>query len=148
MADISSVEMDDEALAEFLAPGGTGVLSFSTGTDEPPYAIPVSYGYDGTGGRFFFRLAFPDGSGKVDVVESPVTFVTHRQPDGRWRSAIATGTLEEVTDDDYDFTTLAGTWAVELPLVEMFERPTREVTFRYFRLVPDELTGREETTAP
>lgn len=57
---------------------------------------------------------------------------------------MATGRLEGVTEADYDSSVLQGMWLVEIPLVDIFERDPREVTFRYFRLDPERLTGREE----
>lgn len=136
--------MEDEELADFLGRGGTGVLSFATDAGEPPYALPVSYGYDDAHGGFYFRLAVPGDSEKAPVLDRPVTFVAYEETDAGWRSAVATGELQEVTDDEYDSSALQSMWAVEIPLFEMFERPTRELGFRYFRLVPDQLTGRKE----
>jgi len=104
----------------------------------------VSYGYDELQGQFYFRLAFPADSGKDGVFENPVSFVTHGQTNDGWQSAVATGTLEEISDMEYDTSAVQGMWTVEIPLVDIFERPTREVTFRYFRLEPDELSGRKE----
>ena len=34
--------------------------------------------------------------------------------------------------------------AVDVPLVNVFDRPAREVDFRLYRLVVDDITGREE----
>lgn len=137
--------MTEEEVDAFLGGGGTGVLSFSTALSDPPYSLPVSYGYDEAHRQFYFRLAFPAGTAKEAVFENPVSFVTHQQTDGGWSSVVATGRLEAVSDADYDASALQGMWTVEIPLVEVFERPTKEVTFRYFRLVPDELSGRKET---
>lgn len=137
--------MGGEELERFLEPGGTGVLSFATDPEDPPYALPVSYGYDVDHGSFYFRLAVPSESGKEPVLDRPATFVAYEQVDEEWRSVIATGALEEVTDAPYTSSALQGMWSVEIPLVEMFERPTRELTFRYFRLVPDRITGRKES---
>jgi len=139
------IEMDDGEVAEFLGRGGTGVLSFSTDRHEPPYSLPVSYGYDQGEGQFYFRLAFPDDSGKWDIFDNPVSFVAHGRTDDGWESAVATGSLEEVTDADPESSAVQRMWTVEIPLVDVFKRPTREVSFRYFRLVPDRLTGRKES---
>lgn len=144
MAEPNEVTMEDEELIDFLGRGGTGVLSFATDAGEPPYALPVSYGYDEGHGGFYFRLAVSGDSEKAPVIDRPVTFVTYEETDDGWRSAIATGDLQEVTDAEYDSSALQSMWAVEIPLFEMFERPTREIGFRYFRLVPDQLTGRKE----
>jgi len=86
----------------------------------------------------------PDNSRKPDLVENPVSFVVHRETDAGWRSIVATGRLEEVTDAPYESTALQGLWAVDIPTVDVFERPPSEIPYRTFRLVPDELTGRKE----
>ena len=136
--------MGEEELNEFLGRGGTGVLSFSRGADQPPYSLPVSYGFNEASGDFYFRLAFPADAGKADVVDAPVSLVAHAREEDGWRSAVATGRLEELAEEDYDSSALQGMWRVEIPLVDVFERDPREITFRYFRLDPDDLTGRKE----
>lgn len=145
MADANEVTMDKEELDAFLGRGGTGVIAFATDDGDPPYALPVSYGYDEGHGGFYFRLAVTAGSQKAPVLDRPVTFVAFEDTDDGWRSAIATGELQEVTDAEHESSALQAMWAVEIPMVEVFERPTREIDFRYFRLVPDHLTGRRET---
>lgn len=143
----NAITMDDDELAELLGRGGTGVLSFGTGAGEPPYSLPVSYGYNEAAADFYFRLAVPSDAGKVDLLDEPVSFVTYEQTDDGWRSALAIGRLEEVTEADYDSSALQGMWRVEIPLVDIFEHDPREVAFRYFRLDPERLTGRKETRA-
>jgi len=136
--------MSEDERDEFLGRGGTGVISFSTAPDEPPFLLPVSYGYDGSLGQFYFKLAFPPDSSKADAVDEPVSFASHAQTDDGWRSVVATGTLEEVTDLPTESLAIQGMWAVEIPNVDIFERPRDDVTFRDFRLVPARLTGRKE----
>jgi len=63
------------------------------GADESPTSLPVSYGYYADSGDFYFRLSFPPGSSKADLVERPVSFVVHGETDAGWRSVVATGTL-------------------------------------------------------
>lgn len=147
MAEPESVEMDEAALTEFLERSGTGVLSFATGADEPPYSIPVSYGYDERQGLLYFRLALSADSEKAARLEDPVSFVTYRQTDSGWQSAVATGVLEAVPESDYESSALQGLWSVEIPLVDVFEHPTREVAFRHFVLDPERLSGRKESRA-
>jgi len=145
MQEPSPIAMDDEELVDLLGRGGTGVLSFSTDGGEPPYALPVSYGFNEVSMDFYFRLAVPAGAGKADVLERPVSFVAFERTDAGWRSAVATGRLEEVTEADYDSSALQGMWLVEIPIVDIFEYEPKEITFRYFRLPPDRLSGRKET---
>lgn len=138
------VQMSEGELNEFLGTGGIGTLSFSTELEEPPFSLPVSYGYDPDGMAFYFRLSFPSESGKTPVVDNPVTFVTHEQTDTGWRSTVATGRLEEVSDMPYESSTVQAMWAVDIPEVDVFDRPPEEITFRQFRLDPETLTGRKE----
>jgi len=102
MNSIRWTKLPDDELDEFLGDGGTGVISFSTTTDEPPFTVPVSYGYYADERHFYFRLSFPDEGGKGEVLDHPVAFVTHDRADDRWQSAVATGELEEVSDAPYE----------------------------------------------
>ena len=145
MGDIESVRMDDEERDEFLTTGGTGVISFPTGTDESPYSVPVSYGYDAAETHFYFRLAVGPDGGREDVVGRPVTFVTYDHVDGGWRSVIVTGELDEVAEAEIDSEVTQGMQRVDIPLVDLFDRDSREVSFRFYHLHPEGITSRKET---
>jgi hypothetical protein len=138
--------MDDEELADFLGIGGTAVVSFSTTKDHPPYSLPVSYGYDVDSGGFYLRLAFGTGSEKSPVVEAgrPLSLVVHDQTEEGWRSVVATGRLEEVTEAAIDSSVVQAMRRVHIPLVDVFERHPRELTFRFFKLAVDDVSGRKE----
>ncbi|QLG61853.1 pyridoxamine 5'-phosphate oxidase family protein [Halorarum salinum] len=144
MSEDSPVEMDEEERDAFLGDGGTGVISLSTAADEPPHAVPVSYGYDATEATFYFRLADGDEGAKGDLEGRPVTFVTYGEEEG-WRSVVARGRLEGVRSEGIATETLEGLDRVDIPLVDIFHAPLREVAFEFYRLVPDELTGRVES---
>ncbi|WP_256391947.1 pyridoxamine 5'-phosphate oxidase family protein [Natronoarchaeum rubrum] len=144
MDSIRWAKLSDDELDEFLDDGGTGVISFSTAADEPPFTVPVSYGYYADERQFYFRLSFPDEGGKAEFLDHPVAFVAHGREDGQWRSAVATGQLEEVSDAPYESMQVQGLWAVRIPRVDIFDRPPEDVPFRDFRLVPDTLDGRKE----
>ncbi|TYT62145.1 pyridoxamine 5'-phosphate oxidase family protein [Natrialba swarupiae] len=126
----------------FLAPGGTGVLSFAT-DDGPPASLPVSYGYSRGGGTFYFRLSFPPGSNKSDVIENPVSLVVFDETADGWRSVVATGTLEELADFDPESATVQQMWAVQIPTVDVFDRPRDEIDFQDFCLEPESVSGRK-----
>jgi len=85
--------MSEEEMNEFLGRGGTGVISFSTDPDEPPVSIPISYGYSADVKHFYYRLSVPQDSRKEDLVDRPVSFVTHGETDSGWRSIVVTGRL-------------------------------------------------------
>jgi len=129
---------------EFLGDGGTGVLSFATDPGEPPVSIPVSYGYFADANSIYFRLSVPGDSRKKSLVDNPVSFVVHRETEAGWRSVVATGRLEEVDDAPYESAALQGLWAVDIPTVDVFERPPSEIPYETFRLRPDDFTGRKE----
>lgn len=138
------VQLSESEVNEFLGNGGTGTLSFSTEIEEPPFSLPVSYGYDSDTQSFYFRLAFPPGSKKTSVLDNSVTFVTHEQTSDGWRSVVALGELEEVSDMPYNSTAVQGMWAVDIPDIDVFDRPPEEIPFRHFRLDPEKFTGRKE----
>lgn len=137
--------MSEEEIDDFLGRGGTGVVAFATEADEPPVAIPVSYGYNADIEAFYFQLSVPRDNRKDELVPRQVSFVVHDETDDGWRSVVATGRLEEISDSPYESTAIQGMWAIEIPIVEIFDRPRAEVTFRYFLLEPETLTGRTET---
>lgn len=138
------MQLSEDELAAFLGRGGTGTLSFATPPGEPPFSLPVSYGYDADSGNFYFRLAFPPESDKEDVLDNAVSFVTHGETDEGWRSVVAHGHLEEVSELNHESSAVQGMWAVDIPQVDIFEDPPEDVPFRHFRLRPDDLSGRKE----
>lgn len=44
----------------------------------------------------------------------------------------------------YDATVVQAMWAVDIPEVDIFDRPLEEMRFRQFRLDPQNLTRRKE----
>lgn len=144
--DIRSVEMNEEERAAFLGTGGTGVVSAPAGADESPYSRPVSYGYDATEGEFYFRLAFDPESEKTGVVgdRRPVTFVTYDQTEDGWKSVVVTGRLKEVTEAAIDSDVVQAIRRIHIPLVDLYERPPRELDFRFFQLATESVSGRKE----
>jgi len=144
MNELRWLQMADEEIHDFLGDGGTGVLSLSTHDGDPPYSRPVSYGYDTESAHFHFRLVEPSSVQKRALLDNPVSFVIHDDEGGRWRSVVATGELEDLSDASSDSAAMAERWGVDIPLIDIFERSADDVAFRQFRLVPDELTGRKE----
>ncbi|WP_132061186.1 pyridoxamine 5'-phosphate oxidase family protein [Halorussus amylolyticus] len=146
MEDVRSIQMSDEERGEFLGRGGTGVISFDTSGDEPPYSLPISYGYDAETATFYFRLAFGPETGKGDIVDEnrPVSFVTYDDTESGWRSVVATGHLEEITKSTLDTDVAEAMQRVEIPLVDVYDRHPIELNFRFFRLTSTEVTGKKE----
>lgn len=118
----------------------------SLSTDEgPPHAVPVSYGYDSEEATFYFRLAAGGSHSKGPLHERPVSFVTYDRLDDDWHSVVAEGRLEDVEREGIETATLEGMHRVDIPLIGIFDHPTREVDFEFYRLLPDELTGRVQS---
>lgn len=147
MEDIRSVRMSEGERNEFLGTGGTGVLSFDTSDDKPPYSRPVSYGYDAETGKFYFRLAVgPEDAGKRDLIDEDrdISFVTYDETERGWRSVIATGRLEEITKSALDPAVAGAMQRVKIPFVDVYDSHPLTLEFRFFRLTPDEVTGQQE----
>jgi nitroimidazol reductase NimA-like FMN-containing flavoprotein (pyridoxamine 5'-phosphate oxidase superfamily) len=138
--------MDADERDAFLGTGGTGVISFPSSDDESPHSVPVSYGYDRSETTFYFRLAVGSDSDKGDVAGRHVTFVIYGQQDENWQSVIARGQLEETTEASIATDSLEGLRQVHIPLVDIFCRPVKDVSFEFYRLVPDEMTSRKESS--
>jgi nitroimidazol reductase NimA-like FMN-containing flavoprotein (pyridoxamine 5'-phosphate oxidase superfamily) len=148
MDDNSPVTMSVEDRDAFLGTGGTGVLSLSTDEVAAPHAIPVSYGYDPVESAFYFRLAVGSDREKGDLDGRAATFVVYGQDlqdeDGDWQSVIAKGRLTDIERDEVATDSLAALDRVDIPLVDIFGAPTTDVSFQFLRLVPDELSARQE----
>jgi nitroimidazol reductase NimA-like FMN-containing flavoprotein (pyridoxamine 5'-phosphate oxidase superfamily) len=138
------IQLGDDERDEFLGTGGTGVLSFSVGAEDPPHSVPVSYGYDATDEAFYFRLATGVDSEKGDPADRAVSFVTYGQREDRWNSVVATGRLVPTTDEDVALETLQGLERVHIPFVEIFGTPPEAIDFEFYRLDPTSLTARTE----
>lgn len=138
--------MDAEERDDFLGPGGTGVVSFA---DEggPPHSIPVSYGYDAQTESFFFRLAYDADTEKPAPSDAAVSFVVYEETDEGWQSVVARGPLESTDEEAVSTAALDALARVDIPLVDVFERAPVETDFEFFRLQPDDLTGRKEAPA-
>ncbi|QKY18848.1 pyridoxamine 5'-phosphate oxidase family protein [Halolamina sp. CBA1230] len=138
-------EMTDEERDAFLGTGGTGVLSLNTSNDEPPFSVPVSYGYDDSTGTFYFRLAAGSDSRKGDLADRPVTFVAYGSPEDRWQSVVAQGRLEPTTADSVAIESLEGLRRVDLQYVDIFDQPLETVEFEFYRLAPERIGTRRES---
>ena len=143
MSNTRAVHLEVEERDAFLGAGGTGVVSFADG-GGPPHSIPVSYGYDAETGSFFFRFAYDADTEKPDPEDAEVSFVVYGESDEGWRSVVAKGSLESTDEAGVTTAALAALRRVDIPFVDVFERAPVETDFEFFRLQPDDLTGRKE----
>ncbi|AAG19882.1 MULTISPECIES: pyridoxamine 5'-phosphate oxidase family protein [Halobacterium] len=146
MTDTTAVHLEPDDRDAFLAPGGTGVLSFGREDAGPPHSLPVSYGYDPDTESFFFRLSYGDDTDKPDPETTPldVSFVVHDEADHGWCSVVAHGRLQPTDADAISTTALSALRRVDIPLLDTFDRPLVETEFLFFRLHPDAITARAD----
>jgi len=135
--------MDADERDEFLGAGGTGVVSFADG-GGPPHSIPVSYGYDAATESLFFRFAYDADTVKPDPADAAVSFVVYGETAEGWRSVVAKGSLEATDEGGVSTAALDALARVDIPFVDVFERAPVETDFEFFRLQPEEFTGRKE----
>lgn len=142
------VELTAAERDSFLTGVDTGVLSLSTIADDPPHSIPVSFGYNAEQNAFFFRLADLPPQRKGELDGRSVTFVTYADETefGGYASVVAQGTLEPTSGTETATEALSGLEDVTIPFVDIFGDPPKDVSFSFYRLVPESLTGRKETT--
>jgi nitroimidazol reductase NimA-like FMN-containing flavoprotein (pyridoxamine 5'-phosphate oxidase superfamily) len=91
-------EMDESGIDDLLTEAGVGVLSMAA--DGVPYGVPLSFGYDGDDHLYFLFVGHSTELRKETYAErSPqASFaVFDVEPDGRWRSVVASGPIDRIT---------------------------------------------------
>ncbi len=90
--------LDDDGIEAVLRRAIVGRIACCAHEGERPYLVPIPFGYDGEsvysisgpGRKLDIMRAHPEVAFEVDEVEA----------EDRWRSVIADGVFEEVTDPD------------------------------------------------
>lgn len=117
-----------------------GILA-TAHNDGRPYAVPSAYAWDGQ--HFYF--VSKDGRKRRNLEANPTACLTvvEIEGNGRWRSIVATGTIEWV-DAPHEWA--GALQAIRAQWIQAAPPPSLEAArlegARIFRLVPDELTGR------
>lgn len=122
--------MDDEAIEGFLDSQKTGVLGLP---GDPPYLLPMSYGYDGED-RLFFSFFLGPTSQKEELADgaSQARFLVYNADTMfAWDSVLLTGSLEPLPEDEWEAVTpyLEAVWRPTLFDAEQFSRGARIYTF-------------------
>ena len=146
-ADESAVVLDREAIDELLGTGGVGVLALAS--DDDPYAIPVSYGYDANAGEVYLRLGFGSDSEKREYLASSdrAALVVTAEGSSGWESVVVRGPLAEIPEASIDGTVVEAIRSIDIPFFTIYEEPPRELEYTLYRLRPEEITGRREKPA-
>ncbi|MCQ4332661.1 pyridoxamine 5'-phosphate oxidase family protein [Natronomonas sp. F2-12] len=147
MATDRRAEMSAEKKDAFLGAHETGVLSLARG--DEPYAIPVSYGYDGTGRHFYLRLvSTPESEKRQFLASEPnVRFVVVDDETDTYRSVVATGTLTRMDPDELAVEEIQQYGEARRPLFEVWPEDREDLDIGLYRLSPTSITGREVTIA-
>jgi len=138
-------EMDDESIRSFLANQGMGVLGLPT--DDVPYLLPMSYGFDGES-TLYFTFVGGEGSRKQSLIERAdrAGFLAYAaQTPFNWESVMVTGTVEKVPYGEWD-RFAAATESAWRP--DVFETAMESEAVTVYRLHGEEWTGYRHTGLP
>lgn len=137
----TATAMDALAIGEFLEAQGTGVLAVAAGGRV--YAFPVSFAYDEEGPAVYFRLGYGPDSQKRRFVEGAdeASFVVYDRTDEGWKSVLAEGELEPVSESRLDTTLAEAVNGLHIPYFAVHRRPSAELEFEIVRLAVDKLSG-------
>lgn len=94
--------MDADEIAQFLATQKTGVLGLPS--DDGPYLVPITYGYDGNS-RLFFTFVLGASSRKESLSEraESATFLVFRVDSMFvWESVLLSGSIEPLPESEWD----------------------------------------------
>jgi nitroimidazol reductase NimA-like FMN-containing flavoprotein (pyridoxamine 5'-phosphate oxidase superfamily) len=135
-------EFDDSEIERLLEREQDGVLTFADG--DEPYAIPVSFGYDGA--WFVFQLSDVEHGRKFDFIDAnpEVCLVVYdTNPDRSVESVIARGRIREVPQEHQRaaFSTIQRNASFPLD-GSIWGQPPGETASKLYMLEPREITGR------
>jgi nitroimidazol reductase NimA-like FMN-containing flavoprotein (pyridoxamine 5'-phosphate oxidase superfamily) len=140
-AGLQGNEMDDETARAFLRDQGFGVLSLASGGDA--YGIPISYGYDEATERLYFVFLRPGETSKKErfgeATETASFLVLDVPSREAWRTAVATGTLRIVDDDEWPAVRAALDDNAWFPTLFSETEPMRDIVG--WALEVDDVTG-------
>ncbi|WP_247728770.1 pyridoxamine 5'-phosphate oxidase family protein [Halovivax limisalsi] len=143
-------EMTADELDAFLGRCETGVLSLAR--DDEPYSIPISYGYNADERVFYLRLvSTPESEKRSYLASSPrARLVVYEETDGgmTYRSAVATGSLVEISPDELTVDHIEQYGEAKRPLFEIWANSKPDLNIRLYELDPEEVSGRRTELEP
>jgi len=144
MSQVHSTVLDADEIDALLGDGGVGVVSFAS--DDEPYSVPISFGYDASVESLYLRFGFAPESEKREFIDdgaSASLVVTDETPAG-WQSVVVRGSLSRVTEMAIDPEAAKSVHKVRIPFVTIYDREPSELEFELYRLEPDSIVGRQE----
>ncbi|MFW5964994.1 MAG: pyridoxamine 5'-phosphate oxidase family protein, partial [Natronomonas sp.] len=122
-----------------LRADGAGVLSLTDGAET--YAIPESFGYDGT--HLYFQFAHDDDSRKMAFLDTTdvATFTVFTTEPAE--SVQARGPIEAVPESEHAAAAAAIADNATVPTMSVLpDTPVEDLSMTFHRLVVDSLSGR------
>ena len=95
-------EMSEQSIKDFLTSHGVGALAFPT--DDVPYVLPLSFGYDGER-RLYFTYVTGDTSRKAKLSRGDTrasVLVYAAETPFNWRSVVCEGTVRKLPESEWD----------------------------------------------
>jgi len=132
-------KMNRSAIDELLRAEGAGVLSLTDGAET--YAIPESFGYDGT--YLYFQFAHEDDSRKMAFLDTTdvATFTVFTTDPAE--SVQARGRIEAVPASEHDAAAAALAENAIVPTMNVIpDTPVDDLSMAFYRFVVDSLSGR------
>jgi nitroimidazol reductase NimA-like FMN-containing flavoprotein (pyridoxamine 5'-phosphate oxidase superfamily) len=133
--------MDGPEIGAFLGTQDTGVLGLARENDG--YGVPVAFAFDDDESDFYFRLGYGPESQKRRFVESAevVTFTVYDYtPDG-WKSVIAEGSLETLTQSSLESSIEESIRDLEIPYFEVHAESAADLEHNVVLLDAMKLSG-------
>ncbi|WP_459881930.1 pyridoxamine 5'-phosphate oxidase family protein [Halorubrum gandharaense] len=137
-----SSKLTDAEIDALLCEEGVGVLAFTDGKEA--YSIPESFGYDSENERLYFQFVYTSDSKKMAFLETTETATFTVYSENPARSVLVSGTVEPITENEQPRATTAIAENASIPTLNVYPgADPDEITMAYYRLLPDNITGRE-----
>ncbi|SFR96683.1 hypothetical protein SAMN05216559_1682 [Halomicrobium zhouii] len=135
-------EMTREETDALLSRHETGVLSLAS--DDDPYAIPISYGYDADERQFYMRLvSTPDSKKREFLSGSPtVRLVVYEEAGRTYRSVVVSGVLDPIARDEITPEHVEQYGDAKRPLFEIWGDARKDLDIQLYVLRPETISGR------
>ena len=133
--------MDGTEIASFLETRSTGVLALASGDDA--YGVPVAFAFEADESNVYFRLGYDSDSQKrsyIEATETATFTVYDRTPEG-WKSVIAEGELETLTETSLETSLEESIRNLDIPYFQVHAESAADLEQNTVRLDATKLTG-------
>lgn len=143
LQEVGMSRMSGSDIDQFLASQEVGVLSLPA--EGAPYALPLSFTYDGESAVYFTYLLGADSrkEGLTESAELACFLVYSVDSAFQWESVLVSGPIEAVPREDWEQLGFEQPWRPDL-----FEQADLSGGVRVYRLTIDERIGIKHTGLP